>query len=279
MKLGVSFFTFSPDVSILESIRACAKAGYEGIEPTLNEEGPFSFDSTEKDLLAIKQLAGDLGLEIPSIGAWKLWETPITSADPRVREEAVDTVKRMLDAAAILGADTILVVPGYVGNQSAPGSEVIPYDKAYDNALSCLRILGEHASKVRVNIAIENVWNMFLLSPLEMRGFIDEIGSTWVGSYFDVGNIIYIGYPEQWIHILGERIRKVHVCDFRRGQAGMHGFVDILAGSVDFSKVMSALRAIGYDDYLILEALPNYEQHPYQALYSNKVSLDYVLSL
>ena len=97
-----------------------------------------------------------------------------------------------------------------------------------------------------------------------MRRFLDEIGSPFVGAYFDVGNIVYVGYPDQWIEILGGRIKKLHFCDYRADQAGLGAFVDLLAGDVDFFAVMRAIRAVGYDDYATVEFLPNYKAFPYQ---------------
>lgn len=87
---------------------------------------------------------------------------------------------------------------------------MVPYDRAYDNALTFFSKLAKEAEALKVSVGIENVWNKFLLSPLEMRGFIDAVGSDYVGSYFDVGNVVYSGYPEHWISILNKRIKKVH---------------------------------------------------------------------
>jgi len=132
---------------------------------------------------------------------------------------------------------------------------------------------------LQVNIGIENVWNKFLLSPLEMRRFIDEIGNDYVGAYFDVGNIIYIGYPEQWIRILGNRIKKLHFCDCRFDQAGLGMFVDLFEGDVDFHEVMAACKEIGYDDWAVIEFLPNYKRFPYQSIINGRLSLQRILDI
>jgi L-ribulose-5-phosphate 3-epimerase len=107
-----------------------------------------------------------------------------------------------------------------------------------------------------VALCIENVWNKFLLSPLEMRDFIDGFDSRMVGAYFDVGNVLLTGYPEQWIRILGERIKRVHVKDFKRSAETAEGFVDLLEGDVDFEVVNKALAEVGYDGYVTAEMLP-----------------------
>jgi hexulose-6-phosphate isomerase len=89
-----------------------------------------------------------------------------------------------------------------------------------------------------------------------MRDFIDVFGSEMVGAYFDVGNVLLTGYPEQWIRILGKRIKRVHVKDFKRSAGTAEGFVDLLEGDVDFQLVKKALADIGYDGYVTAELLP-----------------------
>lgn len=107
-----------------------------------------------------------------------------------------------------------------------------------------------------MKLGIENVWNKFLLSPLEMRDFIDSFGSAAVGSYFDAGNVLLTGYPEHWISILAQRIVRVHVKDFKKSVGTAAGFVDMLEGDVDFQAVRTALERIGYDGYVTAEMLP-----------------------
>ena len=73
---------------------------------------------------------------------------------------------------------------------------------------------GGERAKVLLNP--ENLWNKFLLSPLEMRSFVDLFHSPWVGAHFDTGNVMQYGYPEDWILTLGPRIKRVHIKDFKR---------------------------------------------------------------
>ena len=130
------------------------------------------------------------------------------------------------------------------------------------------------AREYKVSIGIENVWNKFLLSPIEIKKFLDDINSEYVGAYFDVGNIMYIGDPSDYIEILGKHIKKIHISDYRVEQSGLGAFVDIFAGDVDFFEVIKSLKKIGYDDYLMLEMLPNYKRLPELSIYSNKPAMD-----
>ena len=110
-------------------------------------------------------------------------------------------------------------------------------NNAYERSLEAFTSLKSYAEAAKVNIGLENVWNKFLTSPLEMRDFIDKIDSEYVGSYFDVGNVLYNGYPEHWIKALGKRIKKVHFKDYRKDPGGINCFVPILSGDVDYAGV------------------------------------------
>lgn len=147
------------------------------------------------------------------------------------------------------------------------------YDVCWDRALAAMKRLAPIAEEAGVHIGVENVWNRFLLSPLEMRAFIDTVGSSHVGAYFDVGNVVYEGYPEQWIRILGSRIRKVHFKDFRRNPGGLNSFVDILSGDVNWAAVMQAFEDVGYDGWVTGEMTTPYAFAPDQIVYNTANSM------
>ena len=277
MKTAVSFFTFDESTDLKEAMQQCKSAGYDGVELVLTDTGGLNMGISDSGLADIKRAADGFGLEIPSIGSWNIWGNNLVSDDPTVAEKGFEIIKKQLYCAAALGADTILAIPGYVGTPFFEGK--VSYDVAYDRAQAAISKLGEIAKEVKVNIGVENVWNKFLLSPLEMRNFIDEIGNEYVGAYFDVGNIIYIGYPEQWIRILGKRIKKLHFCDYRFEQAGLGAFVDLFEGDVDYFEVMAACKEIGYDDWATVEFLPNYRRFPYQSIINARLSLDRILEI
>ena len=274
MKKGINFWSF-PDGTALKTAAETAKsAGFDGIEYCLAEHGELSMDSTEKEIAEVRKMTEDTGLEISSLASWVPWENSLTSSLPEKREIAKDVVRKLLDAAAVLGCDTVLVVPGYVGVDFVPGSEVCRYDEVYERAFEAVSELSGYAEKTGVVIGIENVWNKFLLSPLEFRDFIDGIGSDYVKAYLDVGNVILTGYPEHWIRILGSRIRKVHFKDYRRDPGGFGAFVDLLSGDVDFPEVMKAFREVGYDGYCNAEMMPPYRHYSEQIIYNTSASMD-----
>ncbi|MDD5017920.1 MAG: sugar phosphate isomerase/epimerase, partial [Eubacteriales bacterium] len=186
-----------------------------------------------------------------------------------------DNIKRQVDLAKDVGTDTVLVLPGAVGIDFVPGglTDFLAYDKAYDVALAAYQDMAPYAEQADIYLGLENVWNKFLLSPLEMRDFIDKVNSLYVCSYFDVGNVVYSGYPEQWIKILNKRIRRVHFKDYRRDPGGLNAFCDLLSGDVDYPAVMKALREIGYNGYCTCEMTP-YHNMPEQAAFNASASMD-----
>lgn len=250
MKKGISMWTFS-DRSPEICFALARKYGFDGVEVALGENGPVRYDSTKEELEAYKKTAQEYGIEFYGVVCDDCWGYPLTSDDPAIRKRGEEIVIRQLEVASILGCDTILVLPGVV--QGFSELPVVPYDVVYDRALEALKRLAPYAEKYNVNIGLENVWNKFLLSPMEMRDFIDKVGSPKVKSYFDVGNVVVNGFPEQWIRILGDRVAKVHFKDFKRSIGTLDGFVDIGDGDVNYAAVMQALGDVGYDDWCTAE--------------------------
>ena len=277
MKTAVSFYTFAQDVNIREACEQAKKAGYDGVELVISEIGELNMKTTEKELLQIRSMVNDMGLEVASVGAWNMWEHNLAGNDEADAEYACSIAKKQVECAQAFGADATLIVPGWVGTNFAPG--IVRYDQAYENSQKRLAKLAPFAQAAGVALAVENVWNKFLLSPLEMRRFLDEINSDYVGAYFDVGNIIYIGYPDQWIEILGDKLKRLHFCDCRADGVGLSMFVDLFEGDVDYKAVMEASRKVGYDKWATVEFLPNYKMFPYQSIINAKLSLDQILKL
>lgn len=283
MKKGINYWSFAEKLangskmSLKDCMQLAKRAGFEAIELAVAEEGELSLDSTRRDLEKIVQAAEEVGIELSSLATGLFWDYSLSSSNDKVKDKAKGIVKKMLELASYLGIDTILVVPGAVDVFFKPEAEVVPYDVAYQRSLESLRECLDTAERYKVNIGIENVWNKFLLSPLEMRDFIDKLGSDYLGAYFDVGNTLLTGYPEHWIRILGKRIKKVHIKDFKRAIGNVNGFCDLLEGDVNWAEVMKALREVGYNDYITAEILPPYSQHPEALIYNTSRSMDFIL--
>lgn len=273
MKKSISIWSFQ-ESDVRKCIRLAAEAGFRGIELALDLTGDVAVDTTEDELLLIKKEADNCGIQIHSVASGLYWDYSFTSNSEEERNKAYETAVCQIRTARILGADSVLIIPGAVGVDFMKGREVIPYDTAYERALEAFQKLKITAKEYEIQVGIENVWNKFLVSPLEMKTFLDQIDSPYVGAYFDVGNVVFNGYPEHWIKILGKRIKKVHFKDYRREAGGLCGFVDLLAGDVDWKAVMEAFEAVGYDGWCTAEMLPPYSQYSDQIIYNTSASME-----
>ena len=276
MKKGISIWSF-PQQSLKENLALAKDAGFDGVELAMDETGELTPSTSERELLSIKRTADDLGLETYSRACALGFDYPITDDDPAVRAKARDLVKRQLFAAKTLGCNSILVIPGCVCADFIDPNRIVDYETAYNRSLEAFRELKADAEAYEINIGLENVWNKFLLSPLEMRDFIDKIDSPFVGSYLDIGNTVANGYPEHWIKTLAHRIKKVHFKDYRREAGGLCGFVDLLAGDVNYPAVTEALASVGYDDWVTAEMIPNYKYYTEAIIYNTSYSMDKIL--
>lgn len=282
MKKSISIWSFPGEMPLETKLRLAKEAGFAGFEIDLSDGGPVQLGSTPQDLAMIRGLADKLGLELSGLATGLYWGANPASADPAVRDQAKAILNGQIAAAKGLGLDAILVVPGTVGADFIPGGEVVPYDAAWERATAFVRAALPAAEKAGVRICIENVWNKFLLSPLEMRSFVAQFGSEWVGAYFDVGNALANGYPEQWISILGPAIRRVHLKDYRRAVGGIDGFVELLSGDVNWPAVMAALRSIPYSGWVTAEMIPPipfYRHCPEVLIHNTSRAIDALLLL
>jgi hexulose-6-phosphate isomerase len=226
--------------SILEKMRAVKEAGFEGVEM-----------NSHMDQDEVVHARDAVGLVIPSVCGAHHWDKPLSHPDPKVREEGLNALKQTLRDAKRYGASSVLLVPAVVTKE-------VSYSDAYTRSQAEIRKAVPLAEELGVKIAVENVWNQFLLSPLEAARYVDEFNSPAVGWHFDVGNIINYGWPEQWVRILGKRIQKLHIKEFsrkRRDKEGLwKGFdVPLLEGDNDWPAVMKALDEVGYSGWAMTE--------------------------
>ncbi|WP_266079990.1 sugar phosphate isomerase/epimerase family protein [Haladaptatus caseinilyticus] len=236
-----------PETSLQTNAELLAAAGYDGIEPNLTVDGPL-WDDEVVDEFADR--VDELGLDVPAVSTTIHWEQQLSSADEETRMAGVEAGERMIKVADTLDAGAVLIVPAIVDEETS-------YDTAYDRALDSVRRLAEVGAQNDVVVCVENVWNNFLLSPLEFARFIDQASESGpVGAYFDVGNVKRFGHPEQWIRILGERIERIHVKDYRADVDTIDAFTYPLEGDVDWTAVTEALLAIGYDGWVTAEVPP-----------------------
>lgn len=242
IKKAVKFSMVQVKGSILEKFKLLKELGFDGVE--MNSPSRINRD----EALAAHKATG---LVIHGVVDSVHWKDQLSHPDPAVRKRGVDGLTTALRDAKFYGATTVLLVPAVVSKQ-------VSYADAYSRSQAEIRKALPLAQELGVTIAIENVWNHFLLSPLEMARYIDELKSPNVGVYFDVGNIVNYGWPEHWIRILGKRIVKLDIKEFSRKKRDKEGLwkgfqVKLLEGDCDWPAVMKALREIGYNGWATAE--------------------------
>jgi L-ribulose-5-phosphate 3-epimerase len=282
MKKSISIWSFYGDWSLKEKMELAKDAGFEGIEVDVSGDGPINLDSSDAEIDAVGQLAVESGLTLSGLATGMYWEFNPASDNEDTRASAKRVLETQLRAASRLGIDAVLVVPGAVGADFIPDCEELSYDVVWERATAFVAESLPLAKELGVTICIENVWNKFLLSPREMAEFIDQFNDDRVGSYFDVGNVLANGYPEHWIPILGDRIGRVHVKDYRRAVGSVDGFVDLLSGDVNWPAVVQALKGIGYDGWVAAEMIPPvpfYKHAPETLIHTTSRAMDSIFAL
>lgn len=279
MRKSITLRAFPPGMSTLERVELARRAGYAGVEVNLEPAEEYTLESDEGELASLRREIETRGLCVSAVYSREQWKYPITSQNPESRQRGRAIIEHLAWAATVLGTDAVLVVPGAVDNGLfVDPPDIVPYDVAYRNAQETLREIAKGLEgKYQVYLAIENVWGKFLLSPLELARFVDEVESPVAGVYFDVGNVLRTGFPEHWIPILGQRIKRVHFKDFRLSVGNLGGFVNLLEGDVNWPAVRDALRSIGYSSWITAEVLPAYRYHSERLVYETSESIEAIV--
>ncbi|MBM3784309.1 MAG: sugar phosphate isomerase/epimerase [Acidobacteria bacterium] len=244
VKKGVLTSMLPKELSIKDKFQLAKDVGFEAVEGQTVEDPAIEAE--------MAKAAQSTGVPIHSVMNMLHWQFPLSSADPDAVGKSMSGMETSIRNAAAWGADTVLLVPGVVNPQTG-------YADAYKRSQDQIRRLIPLAEKNKVVIAVENVWNKFLLSPLEFARYVDEFQSPWVKAYFDVGNILLYGYPQDWIRTLGkQRIAKVHLKDFKNRRnmvvrANVPEFVNLRDGDLDWKEVHKAFTEIGYKGYATVE--------------------------
>lgn len=193
----------------------------------------------------IKAASDKVKLPIHSVMNRDHWQFPLSSPDPAVVAKSVKGMETSIANAKLWGAETVLLVPAVVNPE-------VSYKQAWDRSTAEIKKLIPLAAKSKVIIAVEEVWNKFLLSPIEFANYVDQFKSPWVKAYFDVGNVVLYGYPQDWIRTLGPRIAKVHLKDFKFAKRQAE-FVNLRDGEINWKEIYKALEEVGYKGVATVE--------------------------
>ncbi len=253
MKLGATQFSFdTPQIPHVFEI--AREVGFNAVELCVSpdKDAMCPLTTVKSKVSALRKVADKNGIALETI-LGSFWDNTLCDPRPGRLEKCIEVAKQTIEMAGALGATDLLVIPGVVEVPWNKDYPPVPYEQCWKVATESIKKLIPHARKHKVHLALENVWNCFLYSPLEFRSFVDQFGSEWVGVYFDTGNHHFMSQPDDWIRTLGQRIRRIHVKDYNRAKSGLEGFCEILDGTVNFPKVRAALREIKYDRTLIAE--------------------------
>ncbi len=242
LRKALKYGMIEPGSTVLEKFQIAKACGFEGIE--LDAPGGPPVD----EVLEAKEATG---VEVPGVVDSVHWQKTLGDPDPAVREAGLEGLVAALTDCRAYGGGSVLLVPAVVNEQ-------ISYEDAYHRSQAEIRKAVPLAEALGVKISFENVWNQFLLSPLEAARYVDEFESPNVGWHFDIGNIVNFGWPEQWIRILGPRIFRLDVKGFSRSRRDAEGLwkgfgVEIGDGDCGWERVMPALREIGYNGWIAAE--------------------------
>lgn len=228
------------DLPYRDRFKMALDAGFEGIE--------IGTVKDPKEADEIGDASVKTGLVVHSVMNSDHWQYPLSSADPAVVAKSVQGMETSLRNAKVWGAGVVLLVPAVVNPQTS-------YKDAWTRSQKVIkeRIL-PLAQELKVVVGIEEVWNKFLLSPVEHARYVDEFASPWVKAYLDVGNMVFYGYPQDWIRTLGPRIVRVHLKDFQVDrEKGTFTWKNIGEGDIDWPEVRKAFSEVGYDGWVTTE--------------------------
>lgn len=244
MNTGISKIIL-PELSLEEFFKLSSKAGYDTVELCIEKEGKGELTLEKQDTAVpyILDLSKKYDLPVVSLVHWQCSGNLLEKGE--LQKASIEETIKGLYTARSMEVRCTLHTLGHLHPD-------LYYDEAYENAVSALKTIAKVAENLRVSLAVEFVWNGFLFSPLEMKRFLEDVGSEYVGFYFDPGNMAVFHYPHHWVRILGPYIKMVHLKDWQ-GNALNGGWPALLKGNVDFVKVVKELHSAGYDGPMISE--------------------------
>ena len=258
---GISYLSFENGLSNNESIESALSEtkmhGFDALELSVSSEGVISTNSSKAECEMIRKRIDDSGVFVDSIATGMSWGVSPTSDDESIRKKSISLHQDALKVASYLDCKALLFVPGVVKSPISP--EIVRYDRALDRLREAINQMLPIAEDLNVDLCMENVWNGFFYSPIELRDFVDSFDSDRLGVYLDIGNLIgYQQHPPHWVELLNSRIKRVQIKDFQENfdWTGSFSFCDIGAGDVPWKETIEALRTIEYKSTIIAEMLP-----------------------
>jgi len=258
---GISYLSFEKGLEgghhIDSTLKQTKSHGFDALELAISTQGVLTPSTSKNECQQIRQQIDSSGIFVDSLASGMSWAISPTSDNEAMRKESLRLHKDALKVASYLDCRALLYVPGVV--KSPISSEIVRYDKALERARKAINELLPIAEDLDIDLCIENVWNGLFYSPIELRNFVDSFDSNKLGIYLDVGNLLgYQQYPPHWIELLGSRIKRIHIKDYREkfDWTGSFSFCDLGTGDIPWEKTIDSIRAIEYQSTIIAEMLP-----------------------
>jgi hexulose-6-phosphate isomerase len=273
-------FPYPGRMTLRECLQLAKDAGFDGIELNYDLDNDLSPKAGPRELRAIRKMAQEVGIAVSGLCSFLFWPYSLTANDVRRRARGLELAGKMLSAAAELGTENLLVVPGAVCIPWIKDHDPVPYDVCDKRARDAVGKLVPRAEKLGVYLNIENIFfNGYLLSPPDMNAFVDSFKSKYVRVHFDTGNIMLFQYPEDWIKVLGKRIKNVHLKEFSKNATdhSLESFRPLLDGTTNWPAVLEAFDKVGYAGYLTFEYFHPFPHYPEALVYQTSDALDRIL--
>ena len=258
---GISYLSFENGLEgghpIDSALKQTKSHGFDALELAISTQGVLTTSTTQNECHEIRQQINDSGLFVDSLASGMSWAINPTSDDESMRKQSINLHKDALKVASYLDCKALLYVPGVV--KSPISSEIVRYDRALERARKAINELLPIAEDLDIDLCIENVWNGLFYSPIELRDFVDSFDSEKLGVYLDIGNLIgYQQYPPHWVELLGSRIKRVQIKDYREifDWTGSFSFCDLGTGDVPWKETIDSIKAINYKSTIVAEMLP-----------------------
>ena len=275
-------FPYPERMNLEQCLRLAKDAGFDGIELNYDLENDLSPKNGPKEYAAIRRTAEKIGIAISGLCSFLFWPYPLTANDPAKRARGLELATKIAEAAADLGTENVLVVPGAVHIPWRNDYDPVPNDVCDRRAKEAVKALLPTAEKLKVYLNIENIFfNGYLMTPGEMNDFVDSFKSDRVRVHFDTGNIMLFQFPEHWVRQLGGRTKNVHLKEFTKKGTdySLESFRPLLDGTTNWPAVLEAFEATGYKGYLTFEYFHPYPHFPEALIYQTADSLDRMLGL
>jgi len=282
MKKSINLWAFPyPErMNLRECLQLARDAGFDGIELNYDLDNDLSPKSGEAEYARIRKMAEEIGIAISGLCSFLFWPYPLTSHDEGKRKQGLELAEKMVAAAASLGVENLLVVPGAVHIPWRNDHEPVANDVCDQRAREAVARLLPLAEKSKVSLNIENIFfNGYLMTPMEMNAFVDHFSSERLRVHFDTGNIMEYQFPEHWARILGQRTKNIHLKEFTKKGTdhSLECFRPLLDGTTNWPEVIHQLDMTGYDGYLTFEYFHPYPHYPEALIYQTADSLNRLL--